>query len=205
MFFALFVGRVRSWHNLVYKASSYTLTDGKSGEVLLSTKPFWSVSCSRSILLNNWTRQGLKNIKKNNWKQTPQKAPVWLSDIIQVPKIIRRQTDLKEVIYTLLAERLPWRFQIKVPPHTLYKVGARARLHGLCPMNCTEQFNVCPVVLIVLKLVPIYLHYLGECCNAALLLSSRNVLWITKLRSTFHQHEDVQIVTEFSFWGEFIL
>ena len=44
----------------------------------------------------------------------------------------------------------------------------------------------------------IYFSYLGECCSAVLLWSSRNVLSNTKLHATFPQHEGEKFVTELS-------
>lgn len=42
-----------------------------------------------------------------------------------------------------------------------------------------------------------YFSRLGECCYCVLLGSSRNVLLITNVRTTFHSHEGEKMMTEF--------
>ena len=52
-------------------------------------------------------------------------------------------------------------------------------------------------LFLILKRVLIHFGYLGECSNAALQWSSRNVLRTTKLHLTFHLHEDEENILNF--------
>ena len=64
----------------------------------------------------------------------------------------------------------------------------------LCQTSCMEHFYV-------LKKVPIYFSYSGECCNAVLLLSFSNVLWAMKPHPSFHHDGGEWIMTDFFlFW-----
>ena len=55
------------------------------------------------------------------------------------------------------------------------------------------------VAFYVLKQIPIYFNCSGKCCNTVMLLSSSNILKHAKLKWTFNQHLDENIITEFSF------
>lgn len=57
----------------------------------------------------------------------------------------------------------------------------------------------------VLKQVPIYFCSVGERCKAVLLRRSRNVLWTKNITSSFEEHVDEYLVSEFSTLSELFL
>ena len=187
-------------------------TDVKSGEVLLSTKHFWSLTAKKycSILLNNWYRWVyILKWKKKQW----QLKIKWLSTA--------RHSESK-----------PSLWQAADPVHRLqmwcdtFSLAATVKMFSFkngVNNFFSNQFGISGLFareravwryFVFFSLLPILFHFktsahlhqfLKEYCNIVLQWSSRNVFWTTKLHPTFHWHGGEQIITEYPFLGELIL
>ena len=161
-------------------------------EVSSSTKHFQSFTVKQrcSIFQNNWSgwRLGKKQTISGSVQLVGCNPSLW------------KPRDLKliwkGVIYMFLKVfTVAAKLKVSNSANSVYNLGSggfqRLALHLT---SCTEPFHIFLYSFLVvfwhfLKQVPIYFSCLGECCNAVLPWSSRNVLWTAKLHPTFHQHE----------------